>query len=83
MLFHSSNLEFVGWLMGNRMRSCSNESAVFNNFTAVELEVRTGPRLTGDHSTCFTFSDNFTTICVGSKRGHRSNNHHKDKETVF
>jgi len=63
--FDRSNLEFAGWLMGKQVKSCRNKSVIFKNFTSVELVVKTGriPNL----DTCFTFRDNFTTICVKNK----------------
>jgi hypothetical protein len=81
----SRNVEFLGWLMGSQMNNAScDEAAVFNNLNAIELEVKTGRGLTRDEGICFTFSDEFTTICVESSRGHGSS-HDDDfkKETAF
>jgi len=60
--------------MGSQMtnNNCS-DSVVFDNFTAVEVAVKTGHRLTGNEEICFTFRDNFTSICLESTT----------KETVF
>jgi len=74
-------MEYVGWLFGTQLCDGGGEGEVFNNLTAVELEVKANSN-TNNNSICFTFSDNITSICINSK-GHHQTKAVKDAFRTF